>query len=184
MGKTALSIPWCPQLRSGSEADATTLGPGSLLLVSRSSWPRRACHPGGPAPACCSLQRPASPLRSQLRPRPRAWLQLGCLPCLGSAPPRRLLLKGGVPVPLVPDPQRPGRPEWLKNARGRGEARIPSLAARAAAPGAGLGDEGGGGPWARPTPLVLATCQETRRGEGPLRIERGTPSPLPGRAIG
>ena len=69
-----------------------------------------------------------------------------------------------------------------RTGEGCGAYSLPS--GRGCGSGAGLGDEGGGGPWARPTPLVLATCQETRRGEGPLRIERGTPSPLPGRAMG
>lgn len=46
-----------------------------------------------------------------------------------------------------------------------------------AAPELQSGNGGGRGPWARPTPLVFATCRGDRRGEGPLRREQPPPPP-------
>lgn len=89
--------------------------------------------------------------------------------------------EGGVPVPVVHPPTQVHGvlegPGGSKNARGRGAAVTPGPD-----PGcgsrAGLGDEGGGGPWARPTPLALATCQETRRGgRGPFKTRARHPLP-------
>lgn len=39
-----------------------------------------------------------------------------------------------------------------------------------------LGGPGGRGPWARPTPLVFATCRGDKKGRGPFK-KRAAPSP-------
>lgn len=106
----------------------------------------------------------------------RRLVRWGCWPPLGR--PTDGSCRQGCPCPPGPCSTRPGRPGWLKNARGSGAA-CPQPASRLRLPSCAEGP-GGGGPRARPTPLVLATCRETRRREGPLRTERGTPSPFPG----
>lgn len=66
---------------------------------------------------------------------------------------------------------------------GRGAARTPRPLARevcGSAPRRGCRE--GRGPWARPTPLVFATCVETSRGEGPFKRRAQHPSPVPRRA--
>lgn len=109
-GKGALNPRVPSRLRRGGEAAASTLGPGSFLLVPRSFWPRQGLSPpeeARPQPAFSAAPGPALCAR-----RPCAWLQGGYWPCLRSATPapRRLPLKGASLSRLSPHPR--STPSW------------------------------------------------------------------------
>ena len=182
-GNGALSL-WAPSgLRRGGEAAASSrsgLSPAGPPFY----WPRQGLSPpeeAGPQPAFSAAPSRPSALADPA-PGSRGAAGLVSGPSAPPTPvPRRLPLKGASLSPLStphPGPRRPGRPGWLEERTGEGCGGYSRPPDPGCGSRAGLGDEGGGGPWARPTPLALATCQEIRRGgRGPFKTRARHPLP-------
>lgn len=171
-----LSIPWIPRPSAGSEAAAPALGPVSRRLVCPSSRQRRACPPE--APRLLLPGRPASPLRSQLRPRPCAWPG-GAAGLLWAAPPTAPAAGASLsPGALLPASWKAwGAEERTGKGGGVSPAGLPAAAPEL------RGGPRGRGPAGTPHPTRARDLPGDKEERGPFKNRARHPFSPPRRAI-